>query len=119
MPNREYVKELLQVMNDNPTLEVLCKVDSDIVAEDGYAWWLGTLNTGISIEIDEYSDCIGETIKFKSDEDYCEWFEDMLLDYTEFQDADISDNKWDDFCKKKVDEVANWKKAIFVRVTTL
>lgn len=116
MDNQEYVKELLQVMNDNPTLEVLCKVDSDIVAEDGYAWWLGTLNTEIRIEIDEYSDCIGETIKFRSDEDYEEWMED-LYDIDEFED--IPNDTWLEFCIKKVDEVANWKRAIFVGVTTL
>lgn len=43
MSNREFTKALLQIMSDNPNLEVLCKVDSDIVAEDGYAWWLGAL----------------------------------------------------------------------------
>lgn len=116
MTNQEYVKALLQTMNDNPTLEVLCKVESDIVAEDGYAWWLGALNTGIRIEIDEYSDCIGDTIVFRGDENYDAWMED-LFDIDEF--ADISDDEWEDFCKKKVDEVANWKKAIFVSVTTL
>lgn len=116
MTNREYVKTLLQVMNDNPTLDVLCKVDSDIVADDGYAWWLGALNTKIGIDIDEYSDCIGETIKFRSDDEYEEWMED-LFDIDEF--ADVPDDEWEDFCKKKVDEVANWKKAILVIVTTL
>ena len=33
--NRLYVEKLLQLMQENPTLKVLCKVDSDIVAEDG------------------------------------------------------------------------------------
>ena len=42
--NRPYIEKLLQLMQDNPTLKVLCKADSDIVAEDGYAWWLGELN---------------------------------------------------------------------------
>lgn len=113
MTNKEYVRELLQVMNDNPTLEVLCKVDSDIVAEDGYAWWLGQLNTRIAIEIDEYSDCIGETIKFRSDEEYDDWAEDLGL-------YDIYDeDSGEDDIRKRVDEKANWKKAIFVSVTTL
>lgn len=114
--NREYVKALLQFMNDNPTLDVLCRVDSDIVADDGYAWWLGKLNTEIGIEVDEYSDCIGETIKFRSDEEYEEWIED-LYDIDEFED--VPDDTWVEFCKRKVDEVANWKRAIIVTVTTL
>lgn len=113
--NREYVKALLQIMNDNPTLDVLCRVDSDIVADDGYAWWLGKLNTEIGIEVDEYSDCIGETIKFRSDKEYEEWMED-LYDIDEFED--INDT-WLEFCIKKVDEKANWKRAILVTVTTL
>lgn len=117
MSNREYVKTLIQVMNDNPTLDVLCRVNSEVVgADDGYDWWLGKLNTKISIKVDEYSDCIGETIKFKSDDDYDEWIED-LYDIDDF--VDVPDSEWDDFCKKKVDEVANWKRAILVCVTTL
>lgn len=68
------------------------------------------------IEIDEYSDSIGTTIKLRSDEDYDEWFED-LFDYTEFED--IPDSEWDNFIKAKVDEVANWKRAIFVSITTM
>lgn len=116
MTNREYVKALLHVMNDNPTLDVLCKVDSDIVGDYDYAWWLGKLETRLSIDVDEYSDCIGATIKFRSDEDYEEWMED-LFDIDEFED--IPEDEWEDFCKKKVDEVANWKRAILVKVTTL
>ena len=34
--NRKYVEELIKLMQENPELEVLCKVDSDIVAEDGH-----------------------------------------------------------------------------------
>lgn len=118
MSNREFVKELLQVMNDNPTLEVLCKVDSEIVGVEGYAWWLGKLNTYSGVDIDEYSDCIGETIKFRSDDEYEEWIEDVIC-YDDEQYKELSDKEWNDFCRKKVDEVANWKKAIFVSVTTI
>lgn len=100
--NREYVKALLKVMNDNPTLEVLCRVDSEIVADDGYAWWLGKLSTKIGICIDEYSDCIGEEIKFRSDEDWEEWYEDLGYDF--------DDVEYDYEVMEKVDEVANWKK---------
>lgn len=31
--NRPYIEKLLQLMQDNPTLKVLCKVDSGIVAK--------------------------------------------------------------------------------------
>lgn len=36
--NRKYVEELIKLMQENPELEVLCKVDSDIVADDEYMW---------------------------------------------------------------------------------
>lgn len=114
--NREYVKALLQIMNDNPTLDVLCRVDSDIVADDSYAWWLGRLDTNLGIYIDEYSDCFEEAIIFRSDEDYEEWME-QFFDIDDF--ADVPDDEWEDFCKKKVDEVASWKRAIIISVTTL
>lgn len=32
--NRKFVESLVKLMQENPTLEVLCKVDSDIVAEE-------------------------------------------------------------------------------------
>ena len=32
--------------------------------------------------------------------------------------ANIPDEEWDEFAKKKVDEVAGWKKAIFISITT-
>lgn len=101
-------------MKENPDLSVMCKVDSDIVVEDGYAWWLGELNEKSEPYIDEYSTDIGENVKFKSDEEYTEWMEDAF-DIDDF--ADITDDEWKDFCEKKVNEIANWKKAIFISIT--
>lgn len=113
--NRKYIEELIKLMQKNPELEVLCKVDSDIVAEDGYMWWLGQINDRWGIEIDEYTQ-IGERIVFKSEEEWAEWFED-LFDVDDYMD--IPDDEWDDFCEKVVNETVTWTKAIFVSVTTL
>ena len=113
--NRKYVEELIKLMQENPELEVLCKVDSDIVAEDGYAWWLGRINGKWGIEIDEYA-CIQERVVFKSEEEWTEWFE-YLFDVDDYKD--IPDNEWDEFCEKKINETVTWTKAIFVSVTTL
>ena len=113
--NRPYIEKLLQLMQDNPTLKVLCKVDSDIVAEDGYAWWLGELNERIEPYIDEWA-IINDIIVFKSDEEYTEWFED-LFDIDDF--TDVPDSEWDEFCEHKVNEVVDWKKAIFISITTV
>ena len=97
--NRPYIEKLLQLMQDNPTLKVLCKVDSDIVTEDGYAWWLGELNERIEPYIDEWA-----------------IINDIIVDIDDF--ADVPDSEWDEFCKVKVDKVVDWKKAIFVSITT-
>ena len=113
--NRKYVEELIKLTQENPELEVLCKVDSDIVAEDGYVWWLGRINDRWGIEIDEYT-CIQERIVFKSEEEWTEWFED-LFDVDDY--VDIPDSEWEEFCEKKVNEEVTWTKAIFVSVTTL
>ena len=112
--NRKFIESLVKLMQDNPTLEVLCKVDSDIVAEDGYAWWLGRVNDRWEAEIDEYTQ-IQERIVFKSEEEYTEWFED-LFDVDDFKD--VPDDEWDDFCEKKVNEKVTWTKAIFIQIST-
>lgn len=113
--NKQFVEDLIQLIQENPDMEIMCKVDGDIVADDGYAWWMGKLNTNIKPEIDEYSLVIDERIIFKSDNDYTDWFED-IFDIDDY--ADVPDEEWDDFAKKKVDEVANWKKVIFISITT-
>lgn len=112
--NRNFIKELIKVMQENPDLKVLCKVDSDIVAEDGYAWWLGEIDDKWGIEIDEYA-IIQERVVFKSDEEWTEWFED-IFDIGDY--LDIPDDEWDAFCEKKINETVTWTKAIFVWVTT-
>lgn len=113
--NRQYIEELIKLMKENPTLEVLCKVDSDIVAEDGYMWWLGKINDRFEAEVDEYAQ-FEERIIFKSDEEYTEWFE-FLFDIDDF--ADIPDDEWDAFCEKKINETITWTKAIFISITTV
>lgn len=99
-------------MEMNPNLEVMCEVDSDIVAEDGFAWWLGKFNTEHGIAIREFSTDIGECVVFKDDEDYDDWAEDLGI-----YDIYAEDTGEDDI-RKRVDEKANWKKAIFIRITT-
>lgn len=113
--NSKYLKSLIKLMDENPELPVMCKVDSDIVAEDGYAWWLGELDERHEPQIQEYSTEIEECVQFKDDEDYETWF-DEIFDTDEF--IDVPDDGWGDFMKKKVDEAANWEKAIFIRITT-
>lgn len=113
--NRKWVEKLIKLMLENPDLPVMCKVDSDIIADDGYAWWLGAFNEKIAPEIDEYNTNHDSVLIFKSDEDYESWFEDFF-DVDDYKD--IPDDEWDEFVKKKVDDVAGWEKAIFISITT-
>lgn len=113
--NREWVEKLIKLMSENPGLPVMCKVDSEIVADDGYAWWLGTFSEKNDPQIDEYNTNSDNVLILKSDEDYESWFEDFF-DVDDYKD--VPDDEWDEFAKKKVDEVAGWKKAIFVSITT-
>ena len=114
--NKKYVENLIKLMQENPDLEVLCKVDSDIFGEDGYyMWWLGQINDRCKIEIDEYA-IIQERVVFKSEEEWTDWFED-LFDIDDF--ANIPDEEWDEFCEKKINETVTWTRAIFISVTTL
>ena len=112
----KWIDKLINLITENPDLPVMCKVDSDIVADNGYAWWLGGFDEKVMPEIDEYSTNTDDRLFLKSDEDYTEWFE-------HFFDADdyayIPDEEWDDFAKTMVNGVAGWKKAIFISVKTV
>ena len=111
--NKSYMEDLIRLIQENPDMEVLCMVDSDIVADDGYSWWLGMMDEKKPPEIKEYSTNINEELTFRDDEDYEYWFE-CKFDVDDF--PDISDSEWEDFMRNKVDEVAKWKKAIFIKV---
>ena len=95
--NKSFVEDLIKLIQENPDMEVLCMVDSEIVADDGYLWWPGVIDDTKPPEIREYSTNInGESFTFK---------DDLPYEY------------WEDFMRNKVDEVAKWKKAIFIKVT--
>lgn len=105
--NRE---ELFRLMAENPDLPVVAMVDSDIVADDNYARWMGSWG----------SCCIG---KYISGEEYIHFFEEddfgeiegALTDgpftYEEFES--MSDEK-----AKSVYDALPWIKAIIVNIDT-
>ena len=45
------IKNLQKLMSENPELPVLAKVDGEIVCDDSFAWWLGSIGTA---ELGEY-----------------------------------------------------------------
>lgn len=114
--NKLYIEDLIALIQEHPDMDVLCMVDSEIVGDDGYNWWLGKLDMNKPPEIREYSTRIDEeSLTFKDDADYEYWFE-CNFDVDDF--PNVSDSEWEDFMHKKVDELAKWEKAIFVKITT-
>lgn len=81
---RKYREELFELMRENPELPVVPMVDAEIVADDGYARWLGAWG---SSEVGEY--VIGEEkVHFREKDDF-EEVERTLTDgevsYDEFE----------------------------------
>lgn len=47
----EDVKHLLQLIQDNPNMPIILMVDTEVVASDEYAWWMGHWGAA---EIDDF-----------------------------------------------------------------
>ncbi|MDU2491678.1 MAG: hypothetical protein E7D27_14010 [Clostridium celatum] len=110
---QENINTLIKLMKENPTLEVVPMVDTEVVASDDYSCWLGKFGR---VEIDEiWSD--DERIYFKSldDEDLI----DMTLEGMECDDKfnGLSNEELLKIAEKEVENLA-WEKVIVVRIDT-
>lgn len=100
--NRE---ELFRLMREHPDLPIVPMVDSDIVADDSFSWWVGCWgHAGIT----EY--IMGDERIFFKDDD-----EDAVLDgIKEYRSV------WEDWPEEKITETFNnlpWIKCIVVYIT--
>ena len=109
----ENTKELLKLIQENPDLEIVPMVDSEVVADDGYTWWLG--KWGYSKKTKYYS---GREYTHFYDDDK----EDALVDmvgckYSETKDGrdvyDLPDAEFD-----ALYESLPWVECIAVYITT-
>ena len=109
---QENVKELLTLIKENPDLEIIPMVDSEIVCDDTHSTWEG--NWG-KARVDEYY-VANERIYFK----YYE-FEDVAQQiYDELTDEErkgLSDEQIGKLADEKADALP-WIKAIVVNITT-
>jgi hypothetical protein len=109
---QENIKSLLQLIQENPELEIIPMVDSDIIEDDYYSYWSGSWGKA---KLDEYwtSD---ERIYFKEND-----FEDLVQEFIDnnYEDySNISDEELEKIAEEKVNGYG-WKKAILIYIETL
>lgn len=106
---KDKVNHLLQLLKDNPELEIVPMVDCEVCGGDDYSWWIGSWGTA---SVDEYwSD--DEKIYFRSES------EDELID-------DAIDEEWpEEMTDEKIEKAASekvnsykWTKCICVKINT-
>jgi hypothetical protein len=109
---KEYVADLVKLITENPDLDVVPMVDSDIVADDGYSWWMGSIGES---RIDEY---------YADDERIClsDQFDDLV---DKFIECNYEDEPFKNMTDEELEAVAtvevqkyNWTRAIMVRIDT-
>ena len=93
-------EKLLLTIQANPDLPIISMVDSEVVADDCYSWWLGSLNR---VDVDEiaYGRDRVLTKSIDDDEDVAYQFD---RDYDELSDADY----------ERLLASVEWKKAIIL-----
>lgn len=108
---KENLNKLIALMQENPTLRVVPMVDSNIVGEDGFAWWLGSFGES---EI-EYLWSDNERVYFKSNDE-----EDLVNSLLEDMDTEgILINLSDDELLERAEhtiEKLDWEKVIAVQI---
>ena len=107
---QENIKELLNLIQENPNLRIVPLVASEIVADDSHCWWCGSWGNA---EIDEIyvSD---ERAYLKSLD-----FEDLVEEYIDLYDEGHPTNE-EHIEKWAEDKVANlaWERVIIVNINT-
>lgn len=108
---KENLNKLIELMKGNPTLRVVPMVDSDIVGEDGFSWWLGSFG---ECEID-YLWTDNERVYFKSNDE-----EDLVDRLLEDMDTNgilrnLSDEELLERAENTIEEL-EWEKVIAVQI---
>lgn len=106
-------KELIKLMTENLTLRVIPKVDSEIIGDDGYSWWIGKFGRA---KLDEIW-CNEDRIYIKSED------EDELID--DYIEDLCCDSRYDDVDEDVIVEMAenmvnelDWEEVIIVDIDT-
>ena len=107
------IEEFLKLVQENPDLPIIPMVDSEVVCDDTYTYWMG--RWGPSVVTEYY---VGkERIHFRNEDE-----EDVLSDMADCKCyctpdgrdiTDLSEEEWNALYRSIL-----WKKAIVVYVTT-
>lgn len=102
----ERALELVNLIKENPDLEVIPMVSSHCVEDDSYGYWLSKFGCA---KVDEYH-CSDERAYLKSCDE-----EDLIEKYTDEYDEGhpTNEEEIERWAKEKVDNLP-WKKAIIV-----
>lgn len=110
----ENLKELFDLIRKNPDLPIVAVVDSEVVAEEGYAYWLGSWGSCI---VDKYiiHEDYGVIFYDQGKPDTVDIFE-KYFDYAECGiDEEMPDEEALPLMKEKIDTL-DWVEAIIVYI---
>ena len=102
-------EEFLKLVKENPDLPIIPFVNSEVCADDSYAYWIGSFGRS---EVDEYT-LFNDRVIFKGDGDAEEILSDYYCDEPEYEN--VSDEEFSKAMEKKVEEL-EWIKAIIVYI---
>lgn len=103
------VKKFIKLVQENPELEVISMVDTDVIGDENCSWWYGEIgNSQVRkyITYQLYQD--GEQIVFYEDRDDIEEY---------IKDHDTDYIRTDEEIKKYV-EAMEWREVIFLDINT-
>lgn len=104
MEQQEKIKELIQLIQENPELEIVPMVAYEVCGSDDFAYWMGAWG---KTEIDEYW-CSDERIYFRSED------EDSLVD-----DVWDREDEYPNISREDAEKIVSgydWTKCICVRI---
>lgn len=115
MKNVELRANLLKLMTEHPDLPVIAMTDSDVVADDTYAWWWASIGASGITKVACWEKPDGETEWY---EEFDRAVEDMMDYYADEDDMTIlSEDQYEAFIREKVKKL-NWRDAIYVDIVS-
>ena len=110
---QDNINNLLKLVQENPDLEIMPMVDSEIVFSDDYCYWAGSWGEA---RVDEYWED-DERIYFKS-EDEDDLIENEMENIFELYNESVTSKELEEIAREKINNY-NWKKVIVVRINCL